>query len=101
VFPGKVTSHLTIKLDTHTQVKVIYKLPHTAQYRKPQVKSYVTEEANEGRGLFDLAVDRIDRVLLLLTRENSFGLGSGGTGLSDSHIFITCSRCSQKYIGKT
>jgi hypothetical protein len=48
----------------------------------------VTEEANEGSGFFDLAVDRIDRVLLLLTQENSFGLGSGGIELSQIVIYL-------------
>jgi len=53
----------------------------------PQVKSHVTEEDGEGSWLFDLAVDRIDGVLLLLTQENSFGLDSGGKELSQSYIY--------------
>jgi hypothetical protein len=50
----------------------------------------VAEETNEGRGLLDLAVDRIDRVLPLLTQKNSFDLGSGGTELSQVVIYLIC-----------
>ena len=48
----------------------------------------MTEGANEGRGLFDFAVDRIDLVLLLFNQENSFGLGSGGTELSQIVVHL-------------
>ena len=47
----------------------------------------MTEEDDEGRWLFDLAVDRIDGLLPVLTQENSFGLGSGGKELSQSYIY--------------
>ena len=42
----------------------------------------MTEVVNEGRELFDLAVERIDRELVLLTQENGFDLGSDGTEVS-------------------